>query len=181
MCIRDRSFTVAWLAAAVVATLPAVTRSESPRLIVHEWGTFTSIAGADGHAVRWLPKSGPSDLPCFVHGEGALKYEAPSTVRMETPVLYFYSPIEQRVDVRVAFPQGRITEWYPDATGGAVASRPRTLIDWRGVTLQPYDDRPLRLENAKSHYYAARETDAALVRADDETEKFWPRRWCTQG
>src|SRR4029077_3205441 len=35
-------------------------------LTVHEWGTFTSIAGNDGQAVRWLPLSGPSDLPSFV-------------------------------------------------------------------------------------------------------------------
>ena len=33
---------------------------------VHEWGTFTSVAGENGQAVDWLPLSGPSDLPCFV-------------------------------------------------------------------------------------------------------------------
>src|SRR5580658_559406 len=35
-------------------------------LVVHEWGTFTSVAGADGQAVEWTPLSAPSDLPCFV-------------------------------------------------------------------------------------------------------------------
>lgn len=34
---------------------------------VHEWGTFTSIAGANGMALDWQPFGGPSDLPCFVH------------------------------------------------------------------------------------------------------------------
>ena len=37
------------------------------------------------------------------------------TVSMETPVLYFYSDKEQRATVRVDFPQGWITEWYPYA------------------------------------------------------------------
>jgi len=40
--------------------------SDPGPLIVHEWGTFTSIAGADGTAVEWLPLAGPADLPCFV-------------------------------------------------------------------------------------------------------------------
>jgi hypothetical protein len=35
--------------------------------------------------------------------------------RMETPVIYFYSDEEQSVDVTVQFPQGTITEWYPQA------------------------------------------------------------------
>src|SRR5215510_11761348 len=33
---------------------------------VHEWGTFTSVAGPDGKAAQWLPLAGPGDLPCFV-------------------------------------------------------------------------------------------------------------------
>lgn len=34
-------------------------------------------------------------------------------VRMETPVLYFYSPKEMDIDVSVKFPNGSIGEWYP--------------------------------------------------------------------
>src|SRR5437870_8014867 len=37
------------------------------RLVVHEWGTFTSIAGKDGIALEWRPLNGLSDLPKFVH------------------------------------------------------------------------------------------------------------------
>jgi len=33
---------------------------------VHEWGTFTSVAGPDGKTAQWLPLAGPTDLPCFV-------------------------------------------------------------------------------------------------------------------
>ena len=35
-------------------------------LTVHEWGTFTSIAGTEGQAVEWSPLTGSTDLPGFV-------------------------------------------------------------------------------------------------------------------
>jgi len=35
-------------------------------LTAHEWGTFTSIAGADGQAVEWSALTGSTDLPSFV-------------------------------------------------------------------------------------------------------------------
>ena len=37
------------------------------RLVVHEWGTFTSIAGKNGVALEWRPLNGASDLPKFVN------------------------------------------------------------------------------------------------------------------
>src|SRR6266852_9616405 len=94
------------------------------RLVVHEWGTFTSIAGKDGVALEWRPLNGPTDLPKFVHtiqkeGDGLRhpsgKAELTAAVRMETPVLYFYSDNEMDVAVKVDFPKGKITEWYPQA------------------------------------------------------------------
>ena len=36
-------------------------------LVVHEWGTFTSIAGKNGVAIDWRPLNGASDLPGFVY------------------------------------------------------------------------------------------------------------------
>jgi hypothetical protein len=44
--------------------------------------------------------------------------------RMETPVIYFYSDSEQTVDVQVGFPQGLITEWYPQAAQIGPAAAP---------------------------------------------------------
>lgn len=43
----------------------------APDLTVHEWGTFTAIAGKDGRAIEWLPLGLPrfpasTDLPKFV-------------------------------------------------------------------------------------------------------------------
>ena len=87
-------------------------------LTVHEWGTFTSVAGEDGSAVEWDALGCKDDLPGFVNDFGyrGFKWRLRGTVRMETPVMYFYSPREIDAHVKVAFPQGLITEWYPQAT-----------------------------------------------------------------
>ena len=54
------------------------------RLTVHEWGTFTAIAGEDGQPVRWLPLGGPNDLPCFVERAPSVPEKSTlwATVRM---------------------------------------------------------------------------------------------------
>src|SRR5437667_11414498 len=135
-------------------------------LIVHEWGTFTSIAGKDGIALEWRPLNGPSDLPKFVHtiqnqGDGLRhpqgKNELTAAVRMETPVLYFYSANEMDVSVKVDFPKGTITEWYPQARSV------KTGIDWGRLKVMPGAAINLPAEYSPSHYYPARETDAAPV------------------
>src|SRR5262245_37393705 len=82
------------LAAFIPASAPARAGPSHPvrrQVTGHEWGTFTSIAGADGHAVEWRPLAAPSDLPRFVDRlRFNVKSSLPAKVRMETPVLYFY-------------------------------------------------------------------------------------------
>src|SRR3984893_11617370 len=160
---------------AVQKVLPGDTR-----LVVHEWGTFTSIAGNDGVALEWRPLNGSTDLPGFVHTiqEGAkglrhpaLKADLAATVRMETPVLYFYSGNEMDVSVKVDFPKGKITEWYPRARGVS------TSIDWGRIKVMPAAAVNLPVDYSDSHYYPARETDAAPVQVcaqgkPAEQEKF---------
>src|SRR5262245_48086562 len=98
------------LAAASLVTLGAAPQ-EPAKVVVHELGTFTSVAGSDGASLDWRPLSGPSDLPSFVydiaksprglrHGEQVYpcSHKDPDhqcgkgctagTIRMETPVLY---------------------------------------------------------------------------------------------
>ena len=108
----------ALLTLSFIASICLLGRSASPvysGLAVHEWGTFTSIAGPDGQAVQWSPLTGSTDLPGFVEQfqKGGYKVGLRGTVRMETPVLYFYAPAEQTVSVKVSFSKGVITEWYP--------------------------------------------------------------------
>jgi hypothetical protein len=159
--------------------------ASAPDLAVHEWGTFTSVAGQDGRAVPWTPLAGSSDLPCFV---SLLNPDSPkipvnwlpglrATVRMETPVLYFYTPRETSVQVSVRFPQGLITEWYPQAIVPPVplpvaVSEQTGSIDWRNVNVRPAARPDFPIEPGPSHYYAARNTDAASVRVGDQVEKF---------
>jgi hypothetical protein len=66
----------AFLGLAILAVIEiSATTDDGPgskSLTVHEWGTFTSVAGPSGEAVAWLPFENPaaqSDLPCFVYGE----------------------------------------------------------------------------------------------------------------
>src|SRR6185369_15748571 len=101
----------------LVAAVRTTDDIRSPQgLTVHEWGTFTSVAGIDGMAADWRPAGGPTDLPCFVElsnsssgfskvaGYGSPNLlggrEGEGKIRMETPVLYFYSPHQATVNVR---------------------------------------------------------------------------------
>jgi len=105
--------------------------------VVHEWGTFTSVQGSDGVLLEWQPLE-TSELPKFVYnwihpGAGRpldlTKATILSLQRMETPVIYFYSSSAQTVDVSVKFPQGVITEWYPQASEISRGTLPVRPVD----------------------------------------------------
>jgi len=139
--------------------------SQENRLVVHEWGTFTSIAGKDGVALEWRPLNGSADLPKFVHTmqdgrglrHGPTKADFRTLVRMETPVIYFYTNREMDITAEVKFPRGKITEWYPQARSVAAG------INWGSLKLAPDAAFNLPADSSDNHYYAARETDAAPV------------------
>lgn len=145
------------------------------KLVVHEWGTFTSIAGHDGEALEWRPLNGSSDLPSFVYdlnalngaglrsGKPCIKCDMTALVRMETPVIYFYADHETSVSVRVSIMKGKITEWYPQARL-VYGSTPSDGIDWGRITVMPGTEETFPIESKASHYYPARETDAAPLR-----------------
>jgi hypothetical protein len=147
-----------------------------PDLTAHEWGTFTSVAGSNGLAVRWQPLTDATDLPNFVeHLNGAyFKLGLNGTVRMETPVLYFYASRQTTVSVHVSFSKGLITEWYPhaakafpDPTTGDFTlyqKHPNGSIAWNSVTIEPSTSPVFPTENKPSRYYAARDTSAAPLR-----------------
>jgi hypothetical protein len=182
-------------AAAALAFVGTAARSQDATLVVHEWGTFTTVAGQDGNAVPWLPLGGPIDLPCFVNrfqnqlfkyvgANAPLTYDRArtalqGTVRMETPVLYFYAAHATTVDVSVRFPQGLMTEWYPKAAvtqpvayADGLSRGAQSTITWNGVRVRPGAVPSLPREANPSHYYAARQTDAAPVQVLGQDEKF---------
>ena len=190
------SATVLLLAAEIASPRLADPPSQAADLTVHEWGTFTSVAGEDGSAIEWNALGCKDDLPGFVNefAYSGLKGRLRGTVRMETPVLYFYSPRELEAQVTVAFPQGLLTEWYPRADYAVYQATgkngpPRRLqpnlngldfsmrgvtgtIEWNHIKVQPNTTPRLPLENAPSRYYAARETEAAPIAVGDQHEKF---------
>lgn len=169
MRLRALHLAVPIVILAVFLGFTTATQTSPSRTTVHEWGTFTSIAGADGQAVEWLPLSGPSDLPCFVYRAAMPKGAFTGKIRMETPVLYFYGPQGASLNVNVKFPQGGITEWFPQA---AMPPNGGSFIRWSGVKVLAPSEGSLPVEKGESHYYAARDTEASLIRVGDETEKF---------
>lgn len=170
---------------------PSSTDSAAVRgLTVHEWGTFTSVAGPFGKAISWQPAGGPTDLPCFVSVSGAGPKGLGITeqggrsklakVRMETPVLYFYAQKEESVSVKVTFPHGLMTEWYPSDASltpnvyDAHKAFPDLTgtIRWDNVKVMPGATASYPYEDSSSHYYAARRTASAPVRVGTQFEKF---------
>jgi hypothetical protein len=136
---------LALLTLALIVNLhaPRVARA-ADRLVVHEWGTFTSLQDEQGQELSGI-NIDDEPVPAFVHNlnrlllsqpvvsslhwqyrsKGAPRHHPYVTMRLETPVIYFYPPAGQRgpmrMDVKVRFNGGWLTEFYPKAdadTGG---------------------------------------------------------------
>jgi hypothetical protein len=155
-------------------TGPFMLRAAQPEaLVAHEWGTFTSVADETGNPVEWAPWLGPSDLPCFVERMEGKNWKVilSGLVRMETPVLYFYSTRPQTLSVHVDFPQGWITEWYPKATVTAGGQFNNGKIDWKSVEVLPGAALEFPTASGDSHYFYARNTDSAPLRVGNQQEK----------
>ena len=226
-----KQMTAVILAGAAVFT--ASPSHAAPDYVAHEWGTFTSIQGADGSLVDWNGVT-TVELPPFVYNStrpglgrkmniGGLasslsKISFSALQRMETPVIYFYSKESFRADVTVQFPKGYITEWFPQArdigpstygtnstsytpdvaSNGDQASSimplaeqsaerrvTNSLIHWSNFEVIPQKQESsladkLPTSYPANHYFAARETDSALIRVPSmeqygtsaEVEKF---------
>jgi hypothetical protein len=186
---------VLFVSASVLLIAAEIHSPQPSGLTVHEWGTFTSVAGEDGAATDWDALGCKSDLPGFVNDFGyrGFKWRLTGTVRMETPVMYFYSSRELDAHVKVGFPRGLITEWYPRAEyavdqkfgDGSVRRLQPNLnwidtsmrkvtggIEWKNVKVQPDTAPSLPVESGGNRYYAARATDAAPITVGDQHEKF---------
>lgn len=102
-------------------TAPAVVPTlKANDLILHEWGTFTSVQGSDGSTQDGLQHEEEA-LPDFVYGREKLANHQknseglpePCNQKMETPVVYFYTAKPQQVDLKVTFTNGIISQWFP--------------------------------------------------------------------
>jgi hypothetical protein len=111
-------------------------------LVVHEWGTFTSLQDETGQELVGI-NIDDEPVPAFVHNlspsilsqpvlsslhwayraKGAPRHHPLVTMRLETPVIYFYPPagakLPLELDVSVKFRGGWLTEFYPEAHAAA--------------------------------------------------------------
>jgi hypothetical protein len=180
------------LLAAGLCALPLAAEAEpAADYVAHEWGTFTSVQGADGVQIAWNPIN-VSELPKFVYDRTRSAGGAPFVLaksafmarqRLETPVIYFHSPQHLDVSVTVRFPQGTVTEWFPTASIPKVQRAGNPALEWKSVSIIPRNglaaskaSGQLPREPRGSHYYAAREAEADFVRVrsgdGEEFEKF---------
>ncbi len=167
------------MAAIAVLSLGAARAQDG--LVVHEWGTFTSVADQRGLPVQWAPLSGVEDLPCFVSRLDLQNYKAfPGMVRMETPVLFFYSQRPVTASVHVDFPKGWITEYYPQPSKVSKEYGPHPYTgldfrngraDWDSIQILPGENPPLPSSQGPSRYYEARHTDADALRVGEQNER----------
>lgn len=110
--------------------------ADGGELVVHEWGTITTVHEADGTPVTGLNRIDAADvLPDFVHrfeleptrdkpkltlGKSPLVPGRPDVnMRLETRVIYFHPPagksFDEPIDIKVRFHGGVLNEFYPAA------------------------------------------------------------------
>jgi hypothetical protein len=124
-----------------LAGMPAITAwavNNGDRMIVHEWGTFTTLQDDEGKELFGI-NIDDEPVPDFVHNlepyilntpvlthdywlsrqKGAPRFHPQVSMRLETPVIYFYPPanawLPLKLDVKVKFKGGWLTEFYPNA------------------------------------------------------------------
>ncbi len=142
------------LAILTIALLSATLQGQEKKELfeIHEWGTFTSMQGANGLGLEGLQHE-EERLPDFVYSrtevrecplrkQGYKGLEVPVThvtQKMETPVIYFHSRTKRQVRLRVDFKEGLLTQWYP-------------VTDLLGPPESAFGKGPLDLSTVKSSF-----------------------------
>jgi len=191
-----RSFVLAF--AIVFAPLLAqADDAAQKRLVVHEWGTFTSLQNEAGETLGGI-NIDDEPVPTFVHrlggirfierversaliyfSQGAPRFHQDVTLRLETPVLYFYPAkgFKGPFNVSARFRGGWVTEYYPRAEASApgfpdkLTGETEGTVTWSGVTLSAASPTP---ETQEHVWLAPRRVSAASVTmpSSRETEKY---------
>lgn len=157
--------------------------TEDPKAIaVHEWGTFTSMLGSSGRPLEGLHHEEEA-LPSFVHARspdsvGMKGLETPPTgvtQKLETPVLYFYTQTAQAVSVHVDFPQGIVSQWFPNAAAfqpaiGGFTTVSGGSMDWQAQLKPGLGGFPAVA--AADIWAPSRNVASVPVQIGDESEQF---------
>jgi hypothetical protein len=166
-------------------------------LVIHEWGTLTSLEDENGRAIAGI-NADDEPVPSFVHrispgllllpqqwaiaSKGVPRVHPDVTVRLETPVLYVHAPpgFTGPLDVKVKYAGGWLTEFYPNAEAVAPGIDPNTrrvghiagdgTLDWEGLRIGGNRPGPVTSERV---WLAPRNVAAdAVSTPGGESEKF---------
>lgn len=167
-----RSFRISLLAVLAWAVIGAgVFAEDRSKLVVHEWGTFSTFSGSDGAYLKFYPND--RDLPPFVYSRHRdVKGGLPDVlVSLETPVTYFYSDKDRTASIQVDFPKGMMTDWFPQASRPPIQG-----LRWDNILIRGQGRTLLPEQSGKGRYFAARETDASQLhittQGKQENERF---------
>jgi hypothetical protein len=187
------------LLVAALAFLPSWSHADN-RLVIHEWGTFTSLEDESGNPIGGINTDdepvpdfvhdlsnlihGPSEMPAIFF-KGVPRCDRDVLVRLETPVIYFHLPpsIDSlKLDIDVTFHGGWLTQFYPAAQAaapdmsspkfdvGALTSRVDGSLTWKNLTV---GGNPQLKSTDSKVWLAPRAVDAAAVTAPGgESERF---------
>lgn len=190
--------TLGFLVVAVALILPFNIPAADNPVIVHEWGTFTCLQDEKGRAIGGINVD-DEPVPNFVCGAGFVRGLAQRasgfglppyfnqtkgwrpadrdvTMRLETPVIYFYPPPDEAarsvppLDVHVDFHGGVLSQYYPyaEASGWSVnfpiVDRPigdiTSALDWKQVRLGS-SEKPVETDDKV--WTTPREVNASLL------------------
>ncbi len=186
------------------------------KLVIHEWGTFTSLQNEKGEALGGI-NTDDEPVPPFVHSlDASMIANSPGkgeqaaervvgggkgiffntlhpdiTMRLETPVIYFYDrrPTDDiltplTVDLSVTFHGGYLSQFYPDAVSSsvklmadnftyvAVNQETTHRLDWPGLMIGGKGDGPKTEDKV---WLSPRKVASANVTSrggEGESEKF---------
>ena len=204
MSAKSSTFASA-LALLLVIPLACPAGAAGDRLVVHEWGTFTSLQDEQGRELAGI-NIDDEPVPAFVHNlnrlllsqpvlsslhwqyrsKGAPRHHPLVTMRLETPVIYFYPPASQReplrIDVSVRFQGGWLTEFYPEAHAtapglkeggfefGELSESSTSSLAWNDLTIGGDGAGPATKEHV---WVAPRKVQAANVtNVSGESERY---------
>lgn len=186
------------VSAAALAVAAALVGQGRAGLVVHEWGTFTSLQDDAGNAIGGV-NTEDEPLPAFVHRplanlhlrdgdvapillKGAPPCHPDVTMRLETPVVYFYLPegaAAMNVDVAVEWRGGWLSEFYPAGAAvlpgadikpaGRLAADTVGTLRWSGVRIGERQTLPATESRV---WLAPRNVSASDVRVGEEAERY---------
>ena len=194
LCAGLHLISITWAADIALGGTESFRRSASPRLTIHEWGTFTALQDEQGRAISGI-NTDDQPLPDFVHRlaqylmipatelapaffKGAPQCHPDVTMRLETPVVYFYppagAPLPMKLTIQASFREGWLTEYYPNAAADAPGVRENSFtfgplnpsvrgrLEWKDLLV---GREPSFRETTSAVWLAPREVNAAGVAA----------------